>query len=96
MDGMLSKTRHSMKSFVSSHPSGLKWQVHMAKEEFFKWQQSQGNYLLFFHGTSQGNPGVAIVGGIILDIKGNMENTFEWGLGKATKNQERYLLCSKG
>jgi ribonuclease HI len=39
---------------------------------------------------------MAGVGGIVLDPKGNQENTFEWGLGRASNNQVETLALFQG
>jgi ribonuclease HI len=39
---------------------------------------------------------VAGVEGIILDLEGNHENTFEWGLGRASNNQAKALVLFQG
>jgi ribonuclease HI len=37
-----------------------------------------------------------LIGGVILDPKGNTKNTFEWGLGKATNNQAEAFALFQG
>ena len=46
--------------------------------------------------VSNGNPGVAGVGGILLDPGGQIELTFAWGLGHRTNNQDEWLALLQG
>jgi ribonuclease HI len=39
---------------------------------------------------------VASAGGIVLDPRGNQENTFEWALGRASNNQAETLTLFQG
>ena len=50
----------------------------------------------FFDGASKGNPGVAGAGGILLDPRGHVEQTFAWGLGHRTNNEAEWLALLQG
>ena len=49
----------------------LNWKLRMSNEEFQNWWTKIGSSSLFFDGASKGNPGLAGVGGVIFDSKGN-------------------------
>ena len=49
-----------------------------------------------FDGASKSNLGVAGVGGILLDPRGHVEQTFTWGLGYRTNNEAKWLAFLQG
>lgn len=61
--------------------------------EMEEWIKNQRKHILFFDGASNNNLGRAEVGGLILDPKGEVITTYEWGLGTMTNNRvEAYNL----
>ena len=54
------------------------------------------SYAFFFDSASKGNPEVAGVGGILLDPRGQIEQTFAWGLGHRTNNEAEWLALLQG
>ena len=52
-------------------PSLSTWQIRMSNEYFQNWWDKIGIGSLFFYGASKGNPGLAGVGRVISDSKGN-------------------------
>ena len=60
------------------------------------WLWEKNTYAFFFDGALKGNPGVAGAGGILLDPKGQIEQTFAWGLGYRTNNKAEWLALHQG
>ena len=60
------------------------------------WLREKNSYAFLFDGASKGNPGVAGVGGILLDPEGKIEQTFAWGLGFRTNNEAEWMALLQG
>jgi len=52
--------------------------------------------LPFFDGTSKSNPGIARVGGVIFNAKGDHILFYEWGLGQISNNRSEDLAIFQG
>lgn len=91
---MINLNWFSFKKLVYSPPFGATWQICMREEEFLKWEQRK--CFLLFDGGLKGNLGVAGARGIIVDLEGNEENCFAWGLGRFTNNQVEALALFQG
>jgi hypothetical protein len=73
----------------SSQPrSNLEWRLRTPEQDFQKWWKNQGKVTLFFDGASKGNPRILGAGGVIYFPDGQSKDSFSWGLGKITNNQE--------
>ena len=79
--------------FKSSHKNTkqsfntLPWEIRKNNSDFKAWLRERNSYAFFFYGASKGNPRVAGAGGILLDPRGHVEQTFAWGLGYRTNNE---------
>jgi ribonuclease HI len=62
----------------------------LGRRRIFEVEIGAKKCILFFDG------GVARAGGIIVDPKGNEENSFLWGLGRATTNQDEAFALFQG
>ena len=83
------KDRNSLQSkttFNKQLRSKHTWEIRKSSSEFIAWLREKNTYSLFFDGASKGNPGVAGVGGILLDPEGKIEQTYAWGIGCRTNN----------
>ena len=61
----------------------------MSEEELTNWREKQNRYCLYFDGASK----QAGAGGIILNLYGKENFTYEWGLGQISNNKvEAYNL----
>ena len=78
-----SRIKHSSSTFP--------WEIRNNCSEFRAWLLEINSYAFFFDGASKGNPGVAGVGGILLNPRGQIEQTFSWGLGHRTNNEAEWL-----
>lgn len=77
-------------------PHKQHWKIRMTKDEFKPQLSQQQKHSLFFHKAAKRNPGVAGAGGIIYDLGGTRELSYEWGLGKATNNQAEASALLQG
>ena len=90
------KERRPLQSKISSIGSAplrkpFPWEIRLSSKEFSIWFREKNSYALFFDGASKGNPGVAGAGGILLDPRGQIEQTFAWGLGIISNNEAEWL-----
>ena len=72
------------------------WEIRLPINEFKSWLREQNSFAFFFDGASKGNLGVARAGGILLDPRGHVEQTFTWGLGTRTNNEAKWLALLQG
>jgi len=69
--------------------SGNIWKIRISGEKLTHLRKNQNRYYLYFDGASNHNPGKARVGGIILDLDGKKNVTYEWGLGQILNNKAK-------
>jgi len=72
------------------------WQLRLTEVEFSAWRFSKQKHNLFFDGASKGNLGEAGGGGIILNLEGNLERKYSWGLICKSNNITEALALSQG
>ena len=72
------------------------WKIRMTEAEFRVWWRKQGKVMIFFDGASKGNPGISSVGWVIYSHDGLTKDSFSWGLGHNSNNQEEILGLFKG
>ena len=72
------------------------WEIRLNSSDFKTWLRERNSYALFFDGASKGNPRVSGAGGILLDPRGHVEQTFTWGLGHRTNNEAEWLALLQG
>ena len=64
----------SLQSKISPH--SFSWDLRLSSFDLKSWLREKNSYAFFFDGASEGNPGEAGVGGILLDPGGHVEHTF--------------------
>jgi len=64
----------------------------MKEEDFEEWKRQRRKHILFFDGASKGNPGVAGGGGVLVNLNGQLELSYAWGLGVETNNIAEALM----
>jgi ribonuclease HI len=67
------------------------WRIRETDAVFQDWWRKQGKAMIFFDGTSKGNPGKAGAGGVVYSYDGQRKDSFSWGLGRRTNNQAEIL-----
>ena len=65
-------------------------------DDLSRWIKDQNSYSLFFDGASKGNPGKASAEGLIMNPRGQIINSFSWGLGSKTNNEAEWLALLQG
>ena len=80
----------------SSPPSIKKWQIRKNEEDFQSWLFNQPIPSLFFDGAAKGNPGIAGVGGLIINPDDTSSHRFAWGLGHSSSIQAEAMALFQG
>jgi hypothetical protein len=70
--------------------------LHFPPKKFHEWLLSQQSHILFFDGTSKGNPGLEGARGVLLGPRRIIESRYAWSIGYATNNQEEEYVLLKG
>ena len=68
-----------------------RWILRDMDADFQDWWKEEGKPSIFFYGTSKGNPRIARAGRVIYSQDGSRRDSFSWGLGQRTNNQEKIL-----
>ena len=67
------------------------WELCFSNHDFKSWLLEKNSYAILFDGASKGNPGEAGAGGILLNLGGQVEHTFSWGIGSRTNNEAEWM-----
>jgi hypothetical protein len=81
---------------ISSIPYQQAWKLQLNMIELKTWLKHRATHSFFFDGASKGNLGEAGAGGVILGLRGEIETTYAWSLGKVTNNQVEAYALLKG
>ena len=69
------------------------WEIRFDKSQFENWLKERKIFKLFFDGASNGNPGMAGGGGVIICSEGKIETKYYWNIGEDSNNMaEAYGL----
>ena len=79
-----------------SYNNSQSWEIRKNYDDLSWWIKDQKSFTLFFDGASKGNPGKEGVGGLILNPRGQIINSFSWGLGSKTNNEDEWLALLQG
>lgn len=72
------------------------WKIRLKEQGFANWIQESNCYSLFFDGASKSNPGIAGVGGLITNPKGECILHYEWSLGEVLNNRAEAMALFQG
>jgi len=72
------------------------WQIRLNEKDFSSWIIKQSRHTLFFDGVAEGNPGKAGVRGVIKNVEGRIEYSYDWGLSHNTSTQAEALALLQG
>lgn len=82
--------------FPHRNPTLEKWEIRKEGTEFARWCKELGRNLLFFDGSSKGNPGEAGGGGVLYGPEGDVNFTYSWNLGTESNNIAEALALWQG
>lgn len=76
--------------------SNYSWKLRLKDGEFSTWLRNSNVHYLFFDGASKSNLGTAGAGGIIYNANGEIQLSYEWGLGPLSNNRAEALTLYHG
>jgi len=76
--------------------SNYSWKLRLKDGDFTTWLGNSNVHYLFFDGASKSNNRIAGSGGIIYNANGEIQLSYEWGLGHLSNNRDKALALYQG
>jgi len=76
--------------------SNYSWKIRLKDGELSTWLRNSNVHYLFFDGASKSNPKTAGAGGIIYNANGEIQLSYEWGLGSLSNKRVEALALYQG